>query len=133
MTSGRTAPPSIVTTALVVTVTAAWSGDSTRTGSAQVTVNPAPASVPVQPQSSSGGGGGAFGFVETYLAERFANSKQPLVPERVFITGGSEGSDGHVSIAQTLLGLLVSEKSGMNIAEVTPVGAAADAKKSPNA
>ena len=51
-----------VTAALVVTVSAAWSGDSTRSGSAQVTVNPAPS----QPQASgsSGGGGGAFGFFE---------------------------------------------------------------------
>jgi hypothetical protein len=57
-----TAPPS-VTAALVVTVAAVWSGDSTRAGSAQVTVNPAP----VQPQSSGGGGGGgggAFGLLE---------------------------------------------------------------------
>jgi MYXO-CTERM domain-containing protein len=56
-----TAPPS-VTAALVVTVAAVWSGDTTRTGSAQVTVNP----VPVQPQSSGGGGGGggAFGLLE---------------------------------------------------------------------
>jgi len=57
-----TAPPTVAA-ALVVTVTAAWAGDSTRTGSAQVTVNP----VPVQPQSSGdggGGGGGAFGFLE---------------------------------------------------------------------
>jgi serine protease len=56
-----TAPPS-VTTALAVTVTAVWSGDSTRTGSSTVTVNP----VPVQPQSSGGGGGGggAFGLLE---------------------------------------------------------------------
>jgi len=54
------------------------------------------------------------------LSERFANSKQPLVPERVFITGG-DGQDGQISIAQTLLSLLVSEKSGLNIAEPSRV------------
>ncbi len=52
-----TAPPSVAA-ALAVTVTAAASADLTRTGSAQVTVNP----VPVLPQSS--GGGGAFGLLE---------------------------------------------------------------------
>ncbi len=55
------------------------------------------------------------------LSERFANSKQPLVPERVFITGGGEGSDGQVGMLQTLLGLLISEKSGIQVAEAPQV------------
>jgi hypothetical protein len=61
-TAGVFTAPASVSTALAVTVMAAWSGDTTRTGSAQVTVNP----IPVQPQSSGGGGGGggAFGLVE---------------------------------------------------------------------
>ncbi len=39
-TAGVFTAPATVAAALVVTVTAAWSGDSTRTGSAQITVNP---------------------------------------------------------------------------------------------
>jgi len=56
------------------------------------------------------------------LADRFANSKQPLVPERVFITGG-DSADGQVSLLQTLVGMLVSEKAGINVAEPTGVEA----------
>jgi len=50
------------------------------------------------------------------LAERFANSKQPLVPERLFIAGGN-GKDGQSMLLQTLLGLLVSERSGVRVEE----------------
>ncbi len=49
------------------------------------------------------------------LAERFANSKQPLVPERVFINGGD--GEGQTSVLQTLLGMLVAEKAGLQITE----------------
>ncbi len=52
------------------------------------------------------------------LADRFSNSKQPLVPERVFITGG-EGSDNQMGVLQTLLSMLVAEKAGISIAEPT--------------
>jgi hypothetical protein len=48
------------------------------------------------------------------LSERLANSKQPLVPERMFITGG-DGVNGQSGLLQTLLGLLVAEKSGVQI------------------
>ncbi len=48
------------------------------------------------------------------LSERFANSKQPLVPERVFLAGGGENG-GQLSLVQTLLSLLVAEKSGFGI------------------
>jgi regulator of protease activity HflC (stomatin/prohibitin superfamily) len=54
------------------------------------------------------------------LAERFANSKQPLVPERVFISG-ADGKDGNVSLLQTLLGMLVAEKAGLQVAETPRV------------
>ncbi|MEO7933101.1 MAG: SPFH domain-containing protein [Chthoniobacterales bacterium] len=54
------------------------------------------------------------------LSERFANSTQPLVPERVFISGGKDGEGGQSGLLQTLLSLLVSEKSGMHIAEPKP-------------
>ena len=53
------------------------------------------------------------------LADRFANSRQPLVPERRFITGG-DGKDGQTGLLQTLLGLLVSQRSGVEVAEVAP-------------
>ena len=45
-----------------------------------------------------------------------AQSKQPLVPERVFMAGGSDGQNGHSGLSQGLVGmllnLLVAEKSG---------------------
>jgi uncharacterized membrane protein YqiK len=49
------------------------------------------------------------------VAERLANSAQPLVPQRLFITGGANGDDKspHASgLLGTLLSLLVAEKSG---------------------
>jgi uncharacterized membrane protein YqiK len=55
------------------------------------------------------------------LAERFANSKQPLVPERVFISGDSNGSDNHTGLLQTLLGMLVAEKAGLQVTETPAV------------
>jgi uncharacterized membrane protein YqiK len=58
------------------------------------------------------------------LADRFANSAQPLVPERVFISGNTGGQGGEVSIAQTLLSLLVSERSGLDIASAAPAAPA---------
>jgi uncharacterized membrane protein YqiK len=56
----------------------------------------------------------AFGDPRLYclsvVAERLAHSTQPLVPERMFVTGGEKaGSSGLVT---TLLDLLVAEKSG---------------------
>src|SRR5262249_39318021 len=48
-------------------------------------------------------------------SEYLSKSAQPLVPERVFVTGGSGGNgDGHTSqgLPGTLIGLLVAEKSG---------------------
>ena len=53
-------------------------------------------------------------FAMRDLSERLANSKQPLVPERMFITGG-DGTSGQSGLLQTLLGLLVSEKGGVQI------------------
>lgn len=55
------------------------------------------------------------------LSERFANSTQPLVPERVFIAGGAgENGGGTGSLVQTLLGLLIAEKSGNGMADPIP-------------
>jgi uncharacterized membrane protein YqiK len=47
------------------------------------------------------------------LSERLSNSKQPLVPERLFVTGETTGEGG---LLQTLLSLLLSEKSGIQVA-----------------
>ena len=54
------------------------------------------------------------------VAERFANSKQPLVPERLLMTGGSGEQPG--SIMQTLLTLTIADKtdSGFNAPTNTP-------------
>jgi uncharacterized membrane protein YqiK len=54
------------------------------------------------------------------VAEHFANSKQPLVPERLLVSGGPGGSSG--SLMHTLLTLLISEKTGtsFNAPEFTP-------------
>jgi uncharacterized membrane protein YqiK len=50
------------------------------------------------------------------LSERLANSKQPLVPERLFIAGG-DGQNEKTSLLQTLLSMLVAEKGGFEINE----------------
>ncbi|MGC4004837.1 MAG: SPFH domain-containing protein [Pirellulales bacterium] len=48
------------------------------------------------------------------VSSRLAASKQPLVPERLFVTGGqaADGSPSNAGILGTLLELLVAEKSG---------------------
>jgi uncharacterized membrane protein YqiK len=49
------------------------------------------------------------------VADRLANSAQPLVPQRLFITGGANGDDKSpqsAGLLGTLLSLLVAEKSG---------------------
>jgi hypothetical protein len=54
-------------------------------------------------------------FALALAAEYLSRSTQPLVPERVFVTGGSGGNgDGHPThgMLGTLLALLVGEKSG---------------------
>jgi len=52
------------------------------------------------------------------VAEHMAASKQPLVPERVFLAGGAEGSPAGANPTNGMLGmliqLLVAEKSGFN-------------------
>jgi serine protease len=58
--NGLYTAPASVSAALVVTIRAAWSGDSTRSGVAQLTVNPPPPA----PAPSSSGGGGATGVFE---------------------------------------------------------------------
>jgi regulator of protease activity HflC (stomatin/prohibitin superfamily) len=54
------------------------------------------------------------------FAEQFSKSVQPLVPTRLFISGGAgKGGEGQTggSVLETLLNLLLSEKAGINIQE----------------
>src|SRR5262249_49896486 len=70
---------------------------------------------------------GSFGAPRLYalslVAEQLSHSSQPLVPERVFVAGGSHnGENGHGAAAgQGMLGLLinllVAEKSGFQPAD----------------
>ena len=57
-------------------------------------------------------------FALALVAEQFASSTQPLVPERLFLTGsGGEGGEGlNSSLVGQLLSLLVSEKSNIGVA-----------------
>ena len=58
------------------------------------------------------------------FAEQFSKSVQPLVPNRLFISGaGGKGGDGQVggNVLETLLNLLLSEKSGINVQESAAV------------
>jgi len=53
-------------------------------------------------------------------AERLSDSRQPLVPERVFVAGGGDGAATATAgqgLLGTLIGLLVAEKSGFQLAE----------------
>ena len=56
-------------------------------------------------------------FALNLVAEQFSHSTQPLVPERLFITGSNGESDGQAgSLVGQLLSLLISEKSNIGIA-----------------
>jgi uncharacterized membrane protein YqiK len=61
-------------------------------------------------------------FAVNEVAERLANSAQPLVPERLFITNGHNGDDKSPlasGLVGTLLSLLVAERSGFQMPDVT--------------
>ena len=53
------------------------------------------------------------------FAEQFSKSVQPLVPQRLFISGGAGKGEGQTggSVLETLLNLLLSEKAGINLQE----------------
>jgi uncharacterized membrane protein YqiK len=51
-------------------------------------------------------------YAMSLLAEHLSHSTQPLVPERVFLAGGTDKNGSEADPATGLLGLLVSEKSG---------------------
>jgi hypothetical protein len=64
-------------------------------------------------------------FALNLVSEHFANSKQPLVPERMMVMGDGGGGEGAApgggpqgfSMLGQLVALLLSEHSGVNIAE----------------
>jgi hypothetical protein len=68
---------------------------------------------------------GSFGDPRLYalaqVAEHLSHSTQPLVPERLFMMGGSNGNGHGDGAAQgmlgTLINLLVAEKSGFQTTE----------------
>ncbi len=56
-------------------------------------------------------------FALNLVAEQFSKSSQPLVPERLFVSGGGGDGEGmNSSLVGQLLSLLVSEKSNIGIA-----------------
>jgi hypothetical protein len=59
------------------------------------------------------------------VSEKFANSRQPLVPQRLFMAGGhngetKDGSKSGISLMDTLIALILSEKTGLNLTESGP-------------
>src|SRR5882724_8718753 len=59
------------------------------------------------------------------VSDQFAKSEQPIVPERVFIMGGSKdgegkGDIGSVNLLSQLLGLILSEKAGIGVTDKAP-------------
>ncbi len=72
---------------------------------------------------------GSYGDPRLYavsqVAEHLSHSQQPLVPERMFVAGGSSNGNGHADGASNgmlglLFSLLVAEKSGFKLAEDDP-------------
>ena len=66
-------------------------------------------------------------YALSLVAEQLSQSKQPLVPERVFVAGGGSGvGDSSASASQGMLGmlinLLVAEKSGFHLTETSQQG-----------
>jgi uncharacterized membrane protein YqiK len=66
------------------------------------------------------------------VSEKFANSRQPLVPQRLFMAGGNNGdgkdnSKSGINLMDTLIALILSEKTGLNLTEAGP--SVADLKK----
>ncbi len=68
-------------------------------------------------------------FALSLVAEHLSKSVQPLVPERVFTTGGGNSTSGETSgLLNTLLSMLVAEKSGFKLASADNDGEMADLK-----
>ncbi len=63
-------------------------------------------------------------FALNLVADQFAKSAQPIVPQRLFIAGGARDGEGKVELGSVnvlsqLLGLLLAEKAGMGMTEKT--------------
>jgi uncharacterized membrane protein YqiK len=59
-------------------------------------------------------------FALNLVADQFAKSVQPLVPERLFVVGGKDGDGktgelGNVGLLNQLVALLLAEKSGISL------------------
>jgi hypothetical protein len=63
-------------------------------------------------------------YAASRVSEELARSEQPLVPERLVIAGGDGASQGGSiqGLVSTLLGLLVGEKSGLELQESPELG-----------
>ncbi|HEY5893370.1 MAG TPA: SPFH domain-containing protein [Chthoniobacterales bacterium] len=65
-------------------------------------------------------------FALNLVSEHFAQSTQPLVPERMFMFGGVGGGDGqppaagNPTLVNQLLALLIDAKSGLNVSQENP-------------
>ncbi|MBC8105233.1 MAG: hypothetical protein H7Z14_01480 [Anaerolineae bacterium] len=57
-------------------------------------------------------------YALSLVTENLSKSTQPLVPERVFTTGGAPGGTGENGLVSQLLSLLVAEKSGFALSDV---------------
>jgi hypothetical protein len=75
-------------------------------------------------------------YAISVLAEKLSKSTQPLVPQRVFVSGNGGGTNGngHGPIVEpaaglfgTLISLLVAEKSGFSLEKADPCLADAEA------
>ncbi|HYT94677.1 MAG TPA: SPFH domain-containing protein [Gemmataceae bacterium] len=64
---------------------------------------------------------GSYGDPRLYalalVAEHLARSKQPLVPERMFVAGGNGDGRSSTGLLGTLIELLVADKSGFQLAD----------------
>jgi uncharacterized membrane protein YqiK len=67
-------------------------------------------------------------FALSLVAEHLSKSAQPLVPERVFTTGGDGKDGGSSGLLNTLLAMLVAEKSGFKLAPSDDDGQMTDLK-----
>ena len=73
-------------------------------------------------------------YALSLVTRHLSKSQQPLVPERVFLTGGGDGSDAPAAqgILGTLVSLLVAERTGFQVDEAAePSGPQEEPKERP--
>lgn len=56
-------------------------------------------------------------YALSLVSEQFSKSQQPLVPERLFMSGGKDGDSTGGGVFNTLLSMILSEKIGINTKE----------------